>query len=136
MKGTNQVINGCGVHHISIKVSDYEKSVTFYKALGFTEYTSWGEGNDRMMLLDTGDGNYLEICAGGPKNANPVGVVTHFAFRTDDCAAAMEKAKAIGAEVKISATEVDLPGKVPMSVTFAFIKGLDGEEIEFFQQRA
>ena len=36
----NKKIKGCGFHHISMKVKDLEKSIKFYKALGFTEKVS------------------------------------------------------------------------------------------------
>jgi glyoxylase I family protein len=61
MSGTNEKLVGGGFHHVFTKVRDLNKSLEFYKGLGFVEKTSWGEGAGRMVLLDTGDGNYFEL---------------------------------------------------------------------------
>lgn len=133
MKGTNKAIGGGGFHHVTIQVNNFDKSIAMYKQLGFIEHTRWGVNDDKYILLDTGDGNYLEITNGGKGACK--GVIIHCALRTDDCKKAFELALSVGFTTVIEPMEIELPSDPPMPVTFAFVAGLDGEEIEFFQQR-
>ena len=134
MPGTNEALGG-GFHHIAMKAHDFDASVKFYtEALGFTEKISWGEGDGRAVMLDTGDGNYLEIFAGGTDEPKPEGAVLHFALRTTDTDAAVEHVRAAGAEVTVEPKDVDIPSRPHNTpVRLAFCKGPDGEIIEFFQ---
>ena len=78
----NKKIKGCGFHHVFMKVGDLEKSLKFYtEALGFVEKASWGQGPGRMVLLDTGDGNYFEISQGDPEQIKEGGLFLHVALR-------------------------------------------------------
>ena len=135
MSGTNSVLGGGGFHHIAMRVHDFDASVKFYtEALGFREKISWGEGDGRAIMLDTGDGNYLEIFAGGTADPKPEGAVLHFALRTKDTDAVVEHVRATGAEITVEPKDVDIqsrPQNTP--VRLAFCKGPDGEIIEFFQ---
>lgn len=88
------------------------------------------------MLLDTGDGNYLELSPGESEGFNPQGVVRHFALRTDDCDQAIEAARAAGAEVTMEPRDVVLSSEPPTPIRVGFCKGPDGEVIEFFQNEA
>ena len=87
-------------------------------------------------MLDTGDGNYLEIferleastLTGEPN-------LLHLCLRTDDCEAAFKTAVAAGAEVR---TEPMVPGaftNMGLKTKIAFVFGPDGEIIEFFESR-
>ena len=136
MTGHNTKIGGGGFHHLAIKVRDFDASMRFYRdALGFTEKISWGEGDNRAVMLDTGDGNYIEMFAGGSIEPKPEGIYMHVAFRTDDCDAAIEKARAAGAEVTVEPKDVVIQSNPPSPVKIAFCKGPDGEVIEFFQYK-
>ena len=84
-------------------------------------------------MLDTGDGNYIELFAGGSKEPKPEGVILHFALRTDNCDAALERARAAGMQVTMEPKDVEIPSTPPTPVRIAFCKGPDGEVIEFFQ---
>lgn len=59
----NEIIKGMGFHHMALYVSDFDKSLSFYQKLGMKVYTAWGQGADRIALLDTGDGSMLEVFA-------------------------------------------------------------------------
>jgi len=133
--GTNQTIGGGGFHHVAIRAYDFDASVKFYtEALGFTKKIAWGEGPKRAIMLDAGDGNYMEIFANGTNEPKPEGSILHFALRTSDCDAALERARAAGAEVTMEPKSIDLPSEPHMTpVRIAFCKGPDGEVIEFFQ---
>lgn len=131
MSGTNKKLCGGGFHHVFLKVKDLNKSIEFYKALGFVEKTSWGEGAGRMVLMDTGDGNYFELGQGEPEKGG--GIFLHVALRTDDCDKAMEVVRSLGAEITVEPKSIDLPSNPPMKIKIAFFKGPDGEVIELFQ---
>ena len=135
MAGHNTTMGGGGFHHFAIKVRDFDAVKRFYvEALGFTEKITWGAGDGRAVMLDTGDGNYLEIFAGGSGEPQPEGVLLHFALRTSNCDAALERARAAGAEVTMEPKDVLIPSNpAPTPVRIAFCKGLAGETIEFFQ---
>ncbi|MBN1933098.1 MAG: VOC family protein [Anaerolineae bacterium] len=132
--GNNAKIGGGGFHHIAMHVRDLNATLKFYcEGLGFEARFHWGTEARRTVLLDTGDGNYLEVSQGEPEGFNPNGVVRHFALRTDDASKAIEAARAAGAEVTVEPRDVNLPSDPPMPIRIAFCKGPDGEIIEFFQ---
>jgi glyoxylase I family protein len=132
--GTNEKIGGGGFHHLALRVYDFEASVKFYtEGLGFTQKTTWGEGDKRVVLLDSGDGNYMEIFAGGSAEPRPEGAFFHVAFRTDNVTAAVEVAVAAGATVTVNPKDAALGTDPSFPVKIAFVKGPDGEIIEFFQ---
>ena len=136
MPGTNKTLGGGGIHHVAVRVKDFDRSHRFYtEALGFKERLIWGEGRKRCCLLDTGDGNYLELQGGD--EPPPGGAILHIAIRTDDCDAAIERVRKAGAEITVEPKSVDIQGKPgPVSVRIGFFKGPDGEMIEFFQNTA
>ena len=138
MEGHNATIGGGGFHHVAIRAADFDASVRFYtQALGFNEKIRWGEGTGRGIMLDVGDGNYLEIFAGGSPGSKPEGAIIHFALRTSDTDAAMARARAAGAEVTMEPKNVKLPSTPsPVDIRIAFCKGPDGELVEFFQNEA
>ncbi|MFH5187295.1 VOC family protein [Paenibacillus sp. TAB 01] len=132
--GNNAKIGGGGFHHLALRAYDFEATVRFYtEGLGFKEANSWGEGDKRIVLLDTGDGNYLEVFAGGTEEQPPAGAFFHVAFRSDDVDAAVAAAVAAGAEVTIEPKDTVLGKFPPTPVRIAFVKGLNGEILEFFQ---
>ena len=135
MKSTNTTVTGCGFHHLALKVRNFEKSHRFYTVgLGFHESFAWGEGDNRAAMLDFGDGNYLEIYAGGLKEKTEDAML-HFALRTSDCDGAVKAAQELGAEITVTPKDVDIPSSPVQRVRIAFLKGPDGEIVEFFQQR-
>jgi glyoxylase I family protein len=69
-----------------------------------------------------------------PGEAPPEGAILHYALRTTDCDAALERARAAGATVTMEPKTIPLESE-PQKITIriAFCKGPDGELIEFFQ---
>ncbi|OPH54997.1 glyoxalase [Paenibacillus ferrarius] len=131
--GTNEKIGGGGLHHIALRANDFEATVKFYtEGLGFKEGHSWGEGDSRIILLDSGDGNYIEVFAGGTGEVKPEGSYFHVAFRSNNVDAAVAAAVAAGAVVTVDPKDVVLGSNPPTPVRIAFVKGLNGEIIEFF----
>jgi glyoxylase I family protein len=142
--GNNETIRGGGFHHIAIRAYDFEATLKFYiEGLGFRRVYGWGhdgrangERDSRAVMLDTGDGNYLEVFAGRagtPGEELPEGGLLHFALRTADTAAALERARAAGATVTMETKTVPIAGDHTEDFCIAFCKGLNGEIIEFFQ---
>jgi glyoxylase I family protein len=135
MANNNKTIGGGGFHHVALRSANWEASVKFYtEVLGCVEKVRWGEGDGRAILLDTGDGNYIEIFAGGSADSKPDGSIIHFALRTDDVVAAIERARAAGAPITVEPKIVTPPHMKPNPIQLhvGFCKGPDGEVIEFF----
>lgn len=135
---TNRQVSGCGFHHVAIRARDFDKSARFYvEVLGFVPKISWGEKPARAVMLDVGDGNYLEIFERpdqAPPIEQPQPAILHLALRTSDTAAALEKARAAGCRVTVETKDVLIPSRPePTPVTLAFFEGPDGEIIELFQ---
>ncbi|PZD96439.1 VOC family protein [Paenibacillus sambharensis] len=129
--GNNSKIGGGGFHHVAIRVYDFDASVHFYtEILGFEERVRWGEGPGRAVMLDTGDGNYLEIFAGGAEGQKPEGAFLHIALRSSNVDDALKLVRDAGMAVTMEPTDVML-GSEPVRI--AFFKGPDGEIIELFQ---
>jgi glyoxylase I family protein len=133
----NQILPGCGFHHVAIRAWDFDKSVKFYaEGLGFHPKIAWGDAPSRAIMLDTGDGNYLEIFEGNTtEGSKPEGAIIHFALRVHSCDDAVTRALAVGAELTMASKNVDIPTRPtgPTPVRIAFVKGPDGETIEFFE---
>ena len=142
--GHNETLRGGGFHHIAIRAFDFDATLKFYiEGLGFKPTHSWGEDgrangekDSRAAMLDVGDGNYLEVFAGregDPSAAIPEGGLIHFALRTSDTEAALERARSRGATVTMEPKRVIPPNSArPLEFHIAFIKGPNGEVIEFF----
>lgn len=139
MAGHNSTLQGGGFHHVAIKVADFDKTVRLYtEVFGFKEKIHWGQKlpdqDTRAIMLDTGDGNYLEIFAGRPTTPPPAdGSLLHMAFRTADVDACIARVRAAGLEITVEPKNVEIPSTPPAPVRIAFCRGYDGETIEFFQ---
>ena len=129
--------NAPGFHHIAIRAVDFDATLRFYlDGLGLNRAFGWGEGDSCAALLDVGDGNYLEVFAGGkarPEHEQAEDVLLHIALRTPDADASYARALAAGAHAHIPPKDVLIDGDRPVPVRIAFVRGLDGEVIEFFQ---
>ncbi len=137
MTNINSKIPGCGFHHIAIRTSDWDKSIAFYcDGLGFAPKIRWGAAPTRAIMLDTGDGNYLEVfereqaptLTGEPN-------LLHLCFRADDCEAAYQTALAAGATDKTAPLVPGAFTELGLKTKIAFVVGPDGEIIEFFESR-
>jgi catechol 2,3-dioxygenase-like lactoylglutathione lyase family enzyme len=126
-----------GFHHVAIRSSDFDRSLQFYTTvLQFQIRVTWGQQGERAVMLDVGDGNYLEIFERAPSEVASEGVILHFALRTDDCAALTERVRAAGAEVTMEPKEIVIDSNIgPVPVKISFFKGPDGEIIEFFENQ-
>lgn len=140
--GTREICDGGGMakitgfHHTAITTRDFEASVKFYtETLGMKTKITWGKSPDRAIMIDAGDGNYVEIferADASPKD----GTVIHFALRTDDCTAMTERVRAAGMEITVETKDVTIDANVgPVPVRISFFKGPSGEVVELFENR-
>ena len=137
---SNDIIKGLGYAHMAIAAKDFDKSLTFYKALGMKVYTQWGEGDSRIALLDTGNGDLIELFAKPDLNTDKAATTAdgnpflHFAFSAQN----VDEAYRIALEA--GATPLKPPAELPLkahpiclTLRIAFVKGPSGEELEFFK---
>ena len=130
----NEMIKGMGFSHMAVAAKDFDRSLAFYRRLGLKMYTQWGEGDERIALLDIGDGGKLEIFARPDRGDGDGTPWVHFAFAVQNVDEAYRVA------LKAGATPVTPPIEMPlnshplrMTLRVAFVKGPDGEELEFFK---
>ena len=123
----NEIVKGMGFHHVALKAVDFDASFKFYtEGLGMKFYTSWGEGNGKIAILELFAGG--EECKGG--NAGYI----HFALKVDDVDAAYKRALEYGAREKSAPKVVPLDSApVKLTLNCGFVYGPSGEEIEFFK---
>jgi glyoxylase I family protein len=131
---TNRQIPGCGAHHIALQTRDWDASLRLYRdILGMRIVAEFGTPERRILLLDIGDGSYIELFAplpgadDQPVNAN---LLTHVALATTDTRQAIEHVRQAGYTIKTEPKDVQLG---PIPATIAFFNGPNGETIEFFQ---
>lgn len=124
-----------GFHHTAIRSTHFDASVRFYEdVLGLRTRISWGEPGKRAVMIDAGDGNYIEIFESSESLRDKESTILHFALRTDDCAAMLEVVRQSGAEITMEPKEVTIASNAgPIPVKIAFFKGPDGEVIELFE---
>ena len=132
----NAIIAGCGMHHVAVQTRDWEASLRLYRdVLGMEIVAEFGSPERKIILLDLGDGTYMELfapVADSPAvdSESPNDPVTHFALAVEDTRAATERVREAGYEITIEPKDLDLDH---LSVTIAFFKGPSGEVLEFFQ---
>lgn len=130
----NDIIKGMGFHHVALKTADLDASIAFYEKLGMKFYTSWGEGDGRIAMMDFGDGGILELFAGGNAEEQTNPKYIHFALKVDDVDAAYATALEAGAKPKSAPKVVPLNSKpVKLTLNCGFVFGPSGEEVEFFR---
>jgi len=131
----NSKLGGGGFHHVAAKVADLDAAIRFYtEGLGFTIKLTWGEADGRAAMLDTGDGNYLELFAGGDPAAASEARLIHFALRTTNCIAAHALALTHGATERMAPKNHTIDAaQGPTPITISFVVSPTGEVIEFFE---
>ncbi len=136
---SNNIIKGCTFHHVALQTSDFEKSLKFYtEGLGFEIFRTFtASTGKKVALVDIGEGSYFELFSDGEKTdakRDGAGCYFHLALKVDDAESAYARAVEYGGEEMGKAPRaMTLPSDPPMPATIGFIKGPDGEEIEFFQ---
>jgi catechol 2,3-dioxygenase-like lactoylglutathione lyase family enzyme len=136
--------------HIGICVSDWERSLRFYRdVLGFkylSELQVAGEPSDTLLQLDgvdlraiylERDGTRIELLHyaspghrgdGSPRKMNQLGL-THLSLRVDNLAATLADLQTAGVQV-LERTHIDIPAFEAAAI---FIADPDGTLIELLQ---
>ncbi len=126
-----------GFHHVCIKTRDWDRTLAFYvTTLGFTEKIAWRAAPNRAVMLDAGDGNYLEVFEDLAYLPAPNGTVIHFALRTSRLDKVADLVRATGAKITMEPKDVTIAttnAHVPVPIRIFFCEGPSGEVIEFFQ---
>ena len=136
----NPILGGGGFHHVCVKTRDWSRTMQFYKdVLGCTEKIAWRAEPQRSIMLETGDGNYMEVFEDLAYTPAPNGSVFHFAFRTTRLDDVAQRVRDFGAKITIEPKDVTIAttngqGGVPIRIFFC--EGPNGESIEFFQNSA
>ena len=95
MMTSNIVLRGASFHHIALKSSDFDRSLSFYKALGCKIDFEWGSGKEHIAMIEIGGGARLELFADGADQYVPNGRWVHFALGVENVQAAYEAALAL-----------------------------------------
>jgi catechol 2,3-dioxygenase-like lactoylglutathione lyase family enzyme len=126
-----------GFHHVCVKTRDWDRTMAFYRdLLGCREKITWRAAPQRAAMLDTGDGNYMEVFEDLAYEAAPQGAVFHFAFRTTCLDEAAARVRAAGYRITVEpkdATIATTNGAGPVPIRLFFCEGPNGESVEFFQ---
>jgi len=117
-----------GLAHIGIFVKDIDKSIDFYKRLGFS-LDKEEKPSIRLAFLSAGN-CLIELVEKTDIPARPAGVVDHIAVVVDNIEAAIENAKAQGIDIDASGINA-----MPIwgGIKNVFFEGPDGERLEFFE---
>lgn len=135
--GTNPILGGGGFHHVCMKTRDWAGTMRFYQeGLGCTVKIAWQEAPRRAVMLDAGDGNYIEIFEDLAWAPAPTGPIYHFALRTTRLDEVVAHLRALGIKITVEPCDVTIhttngAGDVPARL--AFCEGPNGESIEFLQ---
>lgn len=117
-----------GLAHIGIFVKDIDKSIDFYKRLGFTLDTE-EKPSIRLAFLSAGN-CLIELVEKKEEPKRSAGVIDHVAVVVDDIDAAIANAKANG--IEIDASQVNTM-TILGGIKNVFFEGPDGERLEFFE---
>ncbi len=130
-----------GMHHVSLRVSDMDRSLAFYRdVMSLSLKTSFVLDGLRFAMLETGNDVYIELVE-MKQPVQSVGeheVFWHLALRTDDLEKSLEAAVNAGCEITIPIRPLDLLNNAtekPWPIRVAFFRGPDGELIELLEDK-
>jgi glyoxylase I family protein len=133
-----------GQHHTALRVSDWDKSMAFYNAMGFEILVDWPEADGiHMAMIQGPGGGRIEMFTGGhghiPEDVETInGSYFQFCFdvpNPEDVDKLYEYALSIGATKHWEPASFDMKGSDDSVIRAAFVHGPDGELIEFLSLR-
>ena len=122
-----------GYHHTALRVTDLDRTIAFYEALGLSVIRKWSRDGVDNCMMDVGGNNILEIFENSTGEPEAEAKFEHIALRSTDPDADFEAALAAGARPKMPPTSINIGGNYPARIAFVF--GPDDEIIEFFMER-
>ena len=133
----NAILGNGGFHHVCVKTRDWEATMRFYReGLGCTDKITWAAIPKRAAMLDSGDGNYIEVFEDLASTPAAIGPIHHFALRTTRLNEVVAHLRGMGVKITMEPKEVKIPttnGLGAVAVFIAFCEGPNGESIELFQ---
>jgi catechol 2,3-dioxygenase-like lactoylglutathione lyase family enzyme len=136
----NPILGTGGFHHVCVKTRDWDRTIEFYRdVLGCSEKIEWRSAPERAALLDTGDGNYIEVFEDLDYAPAPNGSVVHFALRTTKLDEVAAHVRASGAKITVEPKDVTISttnNAGAVAIRLFFCEGPSGEVIELFQNVA
>ena len=137
LSSSNPILGGGCFHHVCIKTREWDRTIAFYRdTLGCVEKIAWRAAPQRAVMLDTGDGNYIEVFEDLAYAPAPNGAVIHFALRTTRLDEVAARVRATGAKITMEPKDVTIAttnAHAPVPIRIFFCEGPSGEVIEFFQ---
>ena len=137
MAHTNPVLKSAGIHHVALRTTEFDRSVAFYTdTLGCAPQMLWGDPGKRAVMLDVGDGNYIEVFERPEAESVPDEArLLHFCLRCGNVDDVITRVRAAGCTVTVEPKDVPVDnrvpgGKTPITLRLAFFQGPDGEIIE------
>lgn len=119
-----------GFAHIALYTSVFEETIRFYQEVFDAENLGCFETSVRGCWLKIGD-DILEIFESSKYGE---GSFKHIAMACDNVDALFEKALEKGAKPHVFPKDITLSLHQEVSARIAFIKGVNDEEIELFQE--
>lgn len=124
---------------MALRTSDFDRSLKFYtQVLGMRPRMLWG-GDKRAVMLDVGDGNYVELFERDEAEAVEAKArVLHFCLRCDNLDEVVERVRGAGMAITVEPKDLDIEnraegGKPSITLRLAFFTGPDGEIVELMQ---
>lgn len=120
-----------GFAHIALYTDRFEETIAFYiNAFGAVSLGRFMT-DKRGCWLKIGS-DILEIFESGHMGD---GAFKHIAIACDDADLLFEKAISCGAAPHVMPKDIHLELTEPVSARIAFVRGINGEQIELFEQR-
>ena len=143
MPHTNPVLENGGLHHLALRTAHFDRTIAFYTdTLGCLVKNLWGEPGRRGVMMDVGDGNYIEVFERDEDPGEPAppaeGRLLHLCLRCDNLDEVVERVRAAGATITVEPKDVPIQNvaegqKPDIVLHLAFFEGPDGEIIELIQ---
>jgi len=121
-----------GFAHAALYTSRLEETVRFYEEVFGGENMGFFTSSAPGCWMKLGEG-ILEIFQGEDLGD---GCFKHIALACDDVDALYSRAIAHGGQGYVAPKEISLAMKKPVKARIAFVKGINGEQIELFYRRS
>ncbi|GLB46051.1 lactoylglutathione lyase [Philodulcilactobacillus myokoensis] len=119
-----------GIQHVGIPTDDLEKTIKFYKTLGFTKAGQFKNGKQTCAFMKYNN-IMIETWSGDPVTHKD-GAINHFAMNCTDAEKAFKEAKKLGLHILSDKPQV-IPTYWDNGIKFFHVLGPNHEHVEFCQ---
>lgn len=120
-----------GIAHIALYTDKFEATIDFYKKAFDAVEQGYFETDKRGTWIMLGD-SVLEIFE---SEELPEGSFKHIALECDDVDKSYKRALECGAIPHVEPKDIVLDLNEPKALRIAFVKGINGEQIELCEER-